>query len=257
MHRYILLFLLFLLALPLFAWQRWQPQTWLQQQIASQKLDIHISDVQTQGLGLSIAEIQTTAMPQILHEVQIQPSWSQTLLGTPTMNVQALLDGYSQSFSLASTDDWLNIHTIDANIPAMLLKAANDSLPVNLQGNIHIQGKLDWHSQQQRADNIELEAAWPQASIEWMQQSFVLGDFLMQINDADNDDNKWLWQISGGSLVHVEGTGQLQANANMPTLDWPVSGTIHLTAGKDFTMLKTLLGANQMQFSVQGLLRQP
>jgi len=254
------LILLFILALPVFTWLRWNPTSWINAQLASNGMAayVQVNLVEKSGMELRLKDvhIQIPDGTNIsLNRVVLNPAWLRILRGTPSFHVRGAIGGATFSFNVSMQGGYIWLRDLDILARAGMIK---DYFPqaamLNLTGDMLISGdiKLRQH------DGIPLEGAmtlqWQKAASNMLGKG-SLGDFRLDLTSSKN--SAWQWQVKGGKTLSIDGKGHLSTLSQNPEL-WQVDGSIHTQSqGSVASLLTGITGQDRWDLMISGVISNP
>ncbi|MDQ6992720.1 MAG: hypothetical protein Q9M31_04540 [Mariprofundus sp.] len=251
--------LLFLLALLLFLALRWQPDSWLREQImqasSAYGVSIDYQNIERVGLSLHLTKLQisgaTLPVPLLFDSIKVAPAWPQLLQAKPALDVALVWQGVKAS-AVVSEDAQL-VELADLHIAtkiAPLLPLVKMQLPIKVAGEFQLTGHLRVDSVTGRPLTGELHGQLLKAAASLFGKPDVLGDYTVELVNKEQK-TAWQWQLAGGSGVLLKGTGTLATQANLPK-QWRLNGQLHLSGGKVVPpSLKPML-TKPLSFTVAG-----
>lgn len=254
------LIIIFILALPVFVWLRWDPAPWFDAQLKSSGVSpyVHVGKVEKSGLGLrlSMVRIRVPGGPNIsLNRVQLNPAWFRIIRGTSALYVQGTAGDATFALGVSMRDGAIWLRDIDIRAPAGMIR---DYVPqaalLNLAGSILISGEMELR----RSNGFPLAGTmtlqWERASSGLLGQD-PLGNF--QLHLASSEESAWQWQIKGGKILSIDGSGHFSTEAQNPSL-WKVDGNIHAQSrGRIASLLSGMTGHDRGNLVLSGNLLQP
>jgi len=252
--------MLFILALPVFIWLRWNPVPWFNVQLESNGLTpyIQVEQVEKSGLGLhlGVVHIKTPGGPDInLNGILLNPAWFRIIRGAPALHIQGTANGAAFALNISMQDGAIWLHDMDLLAQADVIR---DYIPqaamLNLTGSILMSGdiKLRQHDALPLAGAITMQ--WKNAASGLLRQE-PLGDFQLQL--ASSKKNEWKWQMEGGKTLSIDGKGHLSSTFQPPEF-WQIDGNIHTQSqGRVASLLSDITGHDRWNLVLSGALLQP
>jgi len=241
---------LFLLALPVFVWIQWQPQTWLNGQLATQGMQgtLHYASVSKSFPGLQLEGVNISAPgmnPLALQSLLLRPAFSTLLSGSPGLFTKADSEGISAESVIAMRDKQLELGDVHLHADAASLSHFDSRLLLlDLSGSLDLQGRM----------LLQMETALPldgNIDLNWDKPSSLLlppGMEKMQltVNAADAEGAKiWNWKIESTPDI-VTGEGKIVAGG-ADIRQWLLRGKLRTMKGGAEMVLSGTLGAPHLQ----------
>jgi len=258
---------LFLIALPIFILLRWDFSAWVEQQVqqaASQnQVRLQYDTFNISGLGLTLTNLSVAqAGNKAIKADSLHTSLSLASLFAAKLGVDVEIVWQQNPISctISQSGDLVAIDNIDAQIKADDLKLLLPNLIAALAGNIELTGNAVVNPITQKAEAININAAWLGAQAGLGTPQFQLGDYQLQLNSDTDPTQPWAWSISGGNSLAIDGKGLLNTQDNDP-MRWGLSGQAGLTVDDSnptlTMMIKTFAGGNKAKMRLSGTLATP
>jgi len=256
----VFLIIIFILALPVFTWLRWDPAPWFKAQLESSGASpyVQVEKVEKSGLGLrlNMVRVQIPGGSNIsLNGMRLNPAWLRIIRGIPALHVQGAASDATFTANVSMRDGAVWLHEMDIRAQAGMIR---DYVPraamLNLTGRILIAGKMKLRQR----DGLPLAGAitiqWKRAASGLLGQD-SLGDFQFQL--ASSKKSEWRWQIEGGKMLSINGNGHLSTASRNPGL-WKIDGNIHVQSqGRITSLLSGITGHDRGNLILSGNLSQP
>jgi len=219
---------MFMLALPVFGWMRWDPAPWLQSRLSASGLDKHvqIAGIEKRPLGLALKAVRLQLTPRqsiILDQVDIIPAWSMLMRGIPAARLEGKTATASFIASIGKRQSHLLLHDIRAHMSVSLIRELFPAAAlINASGDVSISGRLRLRLPDGQPVSGEMVWRWKHART-IPTGTEPIGDFELRLGASDN--GRWSWQLHGGTRLSVQGHGQLQAASSRPSR-WKLRGAI-------------------------------
>lgn len=259
--------LIFLAALLLFAALRWQPDQWLATRIdqlaRTHGIALNYAEIEAGWMGVTVRDltVQRSGMARAvkLQALQLSPAWG--ALAGGEVGIHIVLPGAQPhgSLDLFADDSEIAVKSIDLQLNAVDLQSLPGwkvSLPAETGGRLALSGTLLLDAATGQPLDGHLTLNWQDASVNLPGIAKPLGDYRLQLQRDSAAEGQWQWQLAGGRLLIVEGSGAVTANA-APLPQWPVAGRIQLRADNRAGALSALLGGAQQVFAIAGRLAAP
>ncbi len=256
----ILLVSIFMIALPVFTWLRWNPAPWFNAQLESSGASsfVQVGQVKKSGLGLRLdkAHIQIPAGPNItLNEVRLSPAWSRIIRGTPALHVQGTTGKATFALNTSMRHGAIWLRDMDARAQAGMI---GDYIPqaamLNLAGSILISGNMKLRQRDGFPLAGTITIQWKKAASGLLGQD-SLGTFQLQLISSKQDE--WRWKIEGGNMLSLDGSGHLSTASQTPAL-WKVDGDIRIQSrDRAASLLSGMTGHDRGNLVLSGNLLRP
>jgi len=253
---------LFLFALPLFLWMRWQPEQILLSALERPKIHKILSAGAIHkhwfpGLRVDAVKIRLRKGPPIsLDYIDISPVWWRLILGTAAVKICG--EGKHASFCLLVTlsGQKLNFPDIAVDTDFAALKPYLPQLSLfPVSGSIHMKGSLDllWRSRKAGQANLHLDVK--DAVLGSGKKLEPLGNYQLALL---SQGPSWQWLVTGGGALVLEGKGTLTPSG-VDVTKWPIRGQMSVTGKGEQSALwiKGLAGKSSAKGTVTGILRRP
>jgi len=264
------LFILFIVALPIFIFLRWDSSTWLsaqvQQAASEQGYHLNYDSVNLSGLGLYFKNIQVSQISQPnvppieCEQLGVSLSISNLFSGALAADIDALWETNPISFTAAQQNEFIDITNIEALIDVSRLDKYTANLMAKVSGLVSVQGALSIDPNKQLLHSAHLNSSWAQAMAGLSQPEFTLGDYHFELNSLEDINQPWQWAIKGGSGLGLHGSGTLSPFNPDPQF-WHFSGNIDLQADNTnptlAAMLQAYAGSNQAKVRLTGTFSNP
>lgn len=258
---------LFLVVLPIFLILRWDFSAWIEhqiQQVASQnQVHLQYDTFKVSGLGLSFTNLslsQGGSIPITADSLQASLSLSALFAAKIGVDVGAVWHKNPVHCTLSQHGNLVAIDNINAQIKANDLQLLFPNLIAALAGSIELSGNAVVNPTTQKAEIINIDAAWLNAEAGLGSPQFQLGDYQLQLNSNTDPSQPWSWAIHGGSSLAIDGKGLLDTQNNDP-MRWGLSGQAGLSVDDSnptlTMMIKTFTGGNQAKMRLSGTLATP
>ncbi len=255
------LVLIFICALFAFIPLRWDATSWfeaqLQQIVQQLPVAVGIGVIDWSLKGISVEHVAITlpspAKVLIIDSLTLSPAWGAWFQGSPTVHASLSSDGINGECDLLLHDGYVQLSAIEltANVP-WLQAQWGKSIPMNLQGTLHVTGNLQAKQEMRQPVAGALTITWKEAGVQLGELVTLLGDYQLYIHDQP--PASWQLQLAGGVLLKLDGQVVLQKQ-DTPWLQWPLQGTIAMVNAPD-SPLAALLGAKQ-SIEISGNLQHP
>ena len=256
--------LAFLLALLLFMLMRWQPELWLQHEIDQQALhhgvDIHYASLHIEGLSVRLEHLSVQAAhmpsPVVLDSLSISTAWASLFTGIAAASVHAEMMDQSAEAVLAWQGGHIVIHDLNAVLEVVALQSywkQRLPLPVDAGGQLRFSGTMQLDAVSGLPVTGQLKVRWQQATIALPMFDKPLGDYQLTLNTAENIPGHWQWLLTGGTVVALSGSGQLDLSGTLPQ-QWTINGRVQIQAAPEARALASMLGNQAKSFSISGKL---
>jgi len=254
------LIILFILAVSLFTWLRWNPTPWFNAQLADHGLAayVHIKSAEKSGLGLHLNDVRIQTPKGITVHVDaltLSPAWFRMIRGTLALHVQGEIRQATFALNISLQDHAIWLHDMDLFAPVGMLKDyIAQTAMLNLTGTMQASGDIKLDQQ----NGIPLEGAlvlqWDKAASALLGKQ-PLGDFKLQLTSSKN--SAWVWKIHGGKALSINGKGHLSTASQQPKL-WRVDGAVQSQSqGAVASMLSSMSGQSQWNLTVSGVISHP
>ncbi|MDQ6968867.1 MAG: type II secretion system protein N [Mariprofundaceae bacterium] len=242
--------IVFVIFLIFFTIYRWDATQWLRGQIDSaiseRSLDVRYAGLELDWMHVQLEDVQIQVpnrlTPLILKKVDISPDWLALLdlRWAALIHVQQALMDLSGSVSVHG--DQLEIHDLTAKGDVAAIQAwLAYPLPVQLSGNVRLQGDIDVNIHTSLPLNGNLKLAWNAAALSMMQKEYLLGDYSL---DLKIKDQIGVWSVRGGDSVAIQGQGDVTMQASAMTA-WPLKGEVKFTAAAKSALAQFLPQSSQ------------
>ncbi|MDX8392811.1 MAG: hypothetical protein R8K53_09670, partial [Mariprofundaceae bacterium] len=157
-RQHLPLVALFLLALPVFLWLRWEPQAWFAGQLTENGLGGTFNHATVEksfpGLAIVSANISLPDGNKITFDkILLRPAIFATLSGKPALFFRAERAGMTAQGVFSATDEKLSLNHIDIHAEAEKLAVFDARLQLlGLHGTLQLNGNIDL----QRSDGMPL-----------------------------------------------------------------------------------------------------
>ncbi len=256
-RQHVFLACIFLLALPLFAWIRWEPGPWLLSRLSASGLDKHVSiaGLEKRPLGLTLKAVHLQLTPRqgiTVDMVDIRPAWSLLMRGIPAMRLEGHTATASFIAGISKRHDDLLLHDIHAHMNATMARELFPATAlINTRGDVSISGHLRLHLPSGTPVSGNMVWRWAQARTT-PTGTGPIGDFELRLDAPDS--GRWSWRLQGGTRLSVQGHGKLQTVSPRPG-QWRLQGTIDFRAKAE--VLPITGGAEEGTITLSGTLMQP
>ncbi len=263
-HSWRLLSGIFILALLVFTAIRWDYSAWMSQHIQQavkhagytiRYQDMHLSGT---SLNLSQVHIQNQQHSIALDTLHISPAFSRLLTGELAANISLSWQNNPISFTLAQHQDELTFTDIDAVVDVSRIKNLN--IPAKLAGVVRVTGELSLNPDTGLPKHGALHITWNGAMAGLATPEFTLGDYQADIHSTDDEKQPWLWQVTGGSGVSLNGSGTVLPHVADPK-QWLVNGLVEIQIDNSnpslAMMMQSMMGSQQAKLRISGSLGAP
>jgi len=254
LRRHLPLIALFMLALPIFGWLRWQPQAWFAAQLTENNLSEKITYATVEksfpGLAVTQASIRLSDGTQLVFDhLLLQPAMLTLLSGKPALFVRAEREGLVAESEISVADEKLILNGANIQADAGKLAAFDPGLQLlALKGELQLNGTL----QLRLADGMplqgDIQATWNQAATLLLPvlQSGTVHASLLSKND-EKFAPMWMWEIKS-TPQSITGKGKIVTNGTNIE-NWLLRGNIHLKGDEkpDGNILSGTLGTPRWQ----------
>lgn len=259
-RRDIFLASVFIIALPVFAWLRWDPAPWLTAQLKTHALSsyVQVARVKKSGLGLRLigVRIRIHQDPDIsLINLRLNPEWSQIIRGIPALHVQGTMGDTTFGINISMRNDAIWLNEVDVRTRADMIK---DYYPqaamLNLAGSMRLSGDIQLHRSTGLPLTGHLKLRWQNAA-SGILNADALGDFQLLLSSSTK--GRWQWQAKGGSTLLINGNGHLSTVSPNPGL-WRVDGNVHVQSRDELaTLFASLAGSKAGIITLSGSINHP
>ena len=250
----------FIAALFVFAWLRWDPAPWFNAQLRTHGLSryVQVAQVEKSGLGLRLnrVHIQLPRGPNInLDRLQFNPAWFLIIRGMPALHVWGTAGDVTFAVNVLMRNGAIWLHEMDIRAQAGMIRGYfPQAAMLNLAGGILVSGKMELR----QSDGLPLAGAvtvqWKNAASGLLGRA-PLGDFQLQLTSSAK--NEWRWKIEGGKMLSIDGSGHLSTASRNPA-QWKVDGNIHAQSrGKVASLLSGMTGRDRWKFGLSGNVSRP
>jgi len=241
---------LFAVALPVFVWMQWQPQTWLDGELATQGLQgkLHYASVNKSFPGLQLEGVNISAPgvnPLALQSLLLRPAFSSLLSGSPGLFTKAKSEGISAESVIAMRDKQLELGDVQVHADAASLSRFDSRLLLlGLSGALDLQGHMLLHSE----TGLPLDGA---LDLNWEKPASLLfppgmEKLQMTLNATDAEGAKiWNWKIISSPDI-VAGEGKVVAGGT-DVRQWLLRGKLRTVKDGAEMVLSGTLGAPRLQ----------
>jgi len=257
-RRNLSLLLLFLLALAFFLALRWQPETWLRQQLQQagiQHLSFRSASFSAHGLRLNDVALGEQPLSLHLDGVELAPQWWALLRGVPVLNLRGGARGISISAQLRPQGEAIRIEAIEITAEAAALQAQLAASSWQASGLLHLSGEMALLRTGGQPQSAQLALEWQQAVLTVIDVPLNFGTLSGQLSGPPG--SRWEWKLTATGEVALNGRGSLLPQSVTPT-QWPLTGTVDLQAsGNVASLLQGFGGASQLSLPISGTLASP
>jgi len=261
------LLILFLLSLPLFMLMRWDISPWLNQQIDSAAKDsgiiLEYEHVTISGIGLSFDNItinQANKNSIRLDQLQVSLSVSKLFTGALAANINALWLANPIALTIMQADGNIEIFDLNANIDLLNLADIQQQLPLRATGMVKITGNISIQQSTMLPAQASLDIAWNKAEAGLSAPEFQLGDYLLNIQNGEDANQAWDWNISGGTDVALDGKGRISLQPNNIQQS-NISGTVDINVSPNNAtlamMVQAFAGSSKAKIRLSGSIASP
>lgn len=241
---------LFVVALPVFGWAQWNPQVWLDRQLAAQGMQssLQYASVSKAFPGLHLEGVNISS-PVIIHlaldELMLRPVFSDILSSSPGLFAKAHTEGVRAESIISRIDNKLEFRDIRLHADAASLHRFDSRLLLlGLSGMLELKG----YTLIQADSGLPLDGA---VDINWSKPSSNLlppgmEQIKLRLNATDAEGlNVWSWKIESTPDV-VTGEGRIVTNG-ADSRQWLLHGKLRSAKDAADIMLSGTLGAPHWQ----------
>ncbi len=261
------LFLLFMLALMLFALLRWQPDAWLASQIQAQAhqhgLTVQYEHLHLDGLTLHLdhLSIRSGRMPAPLRMdlCTLTPAWDSLLKAQPAVRLSVDGDGRQLKALLRWQTGYVAISALQADMNVALLQPFWQdrlTLPIHVGGRLIAAGDLLLDAASGAPVDGKIRLTWRSAVTDITGMHSPLGDYQLLLKADRASGKSWLWSISGGSSPKLSGQGAIDM-AGPLLQQWRIHGQVVVQPGDGSNTISAMLGGKAMTYAISGALLNP
>ncbi len=253
--------LLFIVSLIFFSIFRWDIESWVQRKldfaIAQNHLDITYDtlDLHPTSLELSNVYLRLLDMPKplLLGDVYLQLDWSALWKMRLAVSVKIKNSFIQMSTSISSHSTSIMLTSLTGQLDVRAAQAwyGQTSL-AQAAGNVYWQGNIKINSSTGRPIQTDLQISWQDATLNMMQQSYILGNYVLNLKQTEQNQ---VWTLQGGEQLQTKGSGTLQINRNPPFM-WKLQGNIDVKTSEN-TPLAAILPKTKGKVKITGTLGQP
>ncbi len=256
----------FLLALLVFLGLRFEPEPLVRSKLAeiaaASAIQFHADRINVHGWAVALTDVAivSSRIPGslIFERIEISPAWRALLRGDRGVKIDLLWQGERLAATVIDAGEHIRLEGIEAH--AALNGMAGKMglpLPVELSGDMSLQGSVSLHALSGLPDQGMLELQWQGAKAGMAGAEFALGNLLLQL-EGKTDQWHWLLADHGGGFVR--GNGVVDKRGAAMKL-WPLSGTIVVDLAKADPGLLAWLphskGREEIRLNVSGTLFRP
>lgn len=239
----------------------WYASAWLRQELeknlAAQGLDVQYEQVQWHAVGLRFTGVQVTSTqwPQALKidSADLRPDWHALLNGHLRSHLHLIGDFFHADVIVDQQADDMLLRDLAAEADlGWLVRWLRQPLPLSLSGRAVLAGNLvlDVRSGCPINGNLSLRLQGVDAGMGNMRMTF--GDYALSLSGIDY---VWLWQVGGGNVLMLDGTGQVMTHEPDPER-WPLQGKVMLR-GNESGIGAVLTPPQGQTFRLAGTLGSP
>jgi len=229
----LLLIALFMLALPVFCWLRWQPQAWLAGQLAANNLTGQLTYTSVEktfpGLVFKHANIHFPDGKQVVFDkILLRVALLSLFEGKAALFFHLERDGLMAQGDFSLTQDKLEFSNINIRADAAKLSVLDARLQLlGLKGQLQLGGNMQLRRTDAMPLSGDIHAAWKQAAtllLPTLKSGSI--DASLVSKEVGKPAPVWNWQINSTTHI-ISGKGKLIPNGAQLT-DWLLHGNIHL-----------------------------
>lgn len=259
-RRNIFLASVFIIALPVFAWLRWDPAPWIDAQLKTRGLSdyVQVARVKKSGLGLRLSGIRIRSHrgPDISPiNLRLNPAWSRIIRGIPALHVQGTMGDATFGINISMRNSTIRLNEMDVRARADMIK---DYYPraamLNLAGSMRLSGDIQLHRSTGLPLTGHLKLRWQKAA-SGILNADDLGNFQFLLSSSAK--GRWQWQAKGGSTLLINGSGHLSTLSPNPGL-WRIDGNVHVQSRDELaTLFASLAGSKTGIITLSGSINHP
>jgi len=241
---------LFIVALPIFSWIQWQPETWLNEQLFARGLNNSVRyitvDKAFPGLQLKGVQISKAGMPPLsLETLELSPAISTLLSSTPGLFVRANSEGISAESVITMHDNTIELRDVQLHTDtASLSRFGPGLLLLGLSGTLNLKGHAMLQADTGLPLDGDVDLIWEQPSSTLLPQGIEQAH--LNLNAADAEGTKiWNWNLDSTPDI-VAGEGKIVANG-ADSRQWLLRGKLRTAKDGADMVLSGTLGAPHIQ----------
>jgi len=250
LKKHLLLAVLFLATLPVFGWLQWQPQGWLDRQLAEQGVggSVLYSSVSKSFPGLQLAGVRFDAagLNGITFEtLKLRPAFSTLLSDTPGLYTRIEGEGIHAGSVITAQGNELDFDDIDLTADAGSLSRFDSRLLLlGLSGSLALRGHILLQADNGLPLDGHVELGWsnPASTLlpAGMQQLHI------RLNSAEAEGARiWNWKIES-QPEGMAGEGKIMAGGS-DIRQWLLRGKLRSAKDVPEMVLSGTLGAPHWQ----------
>ncbi len=248
---------IFVGGLVIFSLLRWDADAWLSRQLdnilAQNHIRMQYQSLSWQGSSIELSNVQLHIpnLPNqlLLDSVQVGLDWSALWHGGMALKLTGNNAFIQANASLSSHDETLKLDKVHGIFDVKSAQVwFGQSALLQASGQAVLAGSLDVDMQTRLPTAIHLQIQWQQASVNVLNQDYMLGDYRLKLDDQS-------WQLQGGEQLQLNGKGSLVVSAQ-PIMQWPLQGNVQVHA-KEGGAIANILPSNKMDVNFTGALGNP
>ncbi|MDX8382798.1 MAG: hypothetical protein R8M45_01875 [Ghiorsea sp.] len=258
---------LFLFSLPIFMLIQWDISPWLATKVnaaaKSAGLELSYKQLSLSGFGVHFQELKVSQGDKLsiaLDEFDASLSFSSLFSGTLAADVELVWLANPVSFTIAQSDEHILLSHLNSHIDLLNLFDIQQNMALRASGIMRAKGEVSIHKTSMLPTMVNLSVNWSQAKAGLTSPEFALGDYQLQLKSNEEEKQPWIWDISGGEAIALNGKGNialLAENIQRSNITGVVDIAVDPSNATLSMMIQAFTGSSKAKLRISGNLSSP